>query len=258
MPNKKLDAPPIVEVVCGLFFAPIPELDPLVLGKFWFDRRGDFTRRAFQPPITDQPGVTLFEGAAPVRSWMIHKTDEYVVQAQQDRFYFNWRKRAERYPRFNDHDGERGVLSRALEMWSQFEAFILEILGATPSVGRVELAKVDVFLRDVHWKNFADLGMLMPVVGDFAKLTKSDDPELTLRLGEERATGSLLVSLNSAVYTFDARSSHGVQLDTRMTRPVAGASAARDTFQQVNEELNDVFFTMINREELHRFDRRPA
>jgi len=53
MSHPKLAAPPIVEVVCGVFFAPIPELDPVILGKFWHDLRGDYPLHAIQPPVMD-------------------------------------------------------------------------------------------------------------------------------------------------------------------------------------------------------------
>jgi hypothetical protein len=47
-----LERPPIVEVVCGLVFDPLP-LDGMLLGVYWDERKDDFPKRSLQPPLVD-------------------------------------------------------------------------------------------------------------------------------------------------------------------------------------------------------------
>ena len=51
-PLEKLEQPPIVEVICGVWFANAVELDPVVLGAYWLRRRADFPKHEIHPPIT--------------------------------------------------------------------------------------------------------------------------------------------------------------------------------------------------------------
>jgi hypothetical protein len=104
--RKKLASPPIEEVVCGLCFPSIPELDPIAVGRFSHDIRDEYRQHAVQPPVTDQAGFTFALGAGPLRSWLISENDEWVIQLQHDRFYLNWRQRGGDYPRFSD-EGEK-------------------------------------------------------------------------------------------------------------------------------------------------------
>ncbi len=120
--TPRLKDPPIVEVVCGFFFSPLPGLDPLMVGKYWAEQKekSGYKNRQLQPPVTDRPGLTFADGVAPVRSMLISDTDEYVLQIQPDRFYFNWRRReGHHYPHFNDYKEGEGVLTKGLREFAK-------------------------------------------------------------------------------------------------------------------------------------------
>lgn len=138
-----LRTPPIVEVVCGFMFDEIPSLDAMLVGKFWSSKSDAYPRRELKPPVRESSGFTVLEGVGPIRCWLISARDEWVVQVQPDRFYFNWRKRGDSYPRFGDHDGARGVLSQALEEFGAFTAFCEKETQEQCRLGRIELTKID-------------------------------------------------------------------------------------------------------------------
>lgn len=255
--TPKLAAPPIVEAVCGLIFAPIPDLDPIVLGKFWHDLRADYPQHLVQPPVIDQVGLMLSPGAGPLRSWFISSNDEYLIQLQHDRFYMNWRKREAGYPRFNDYDDQKGVMSRALGEFERFAQFCEEALGVRPVLTRAEVAKVDLLLRGTHWQDAADLAKLMPVMVALRGHSAGDDPDVALRIGERRAQGDFVLSLHLGIQSiFGMMPSYGLRLETRAHRAIDGSKIdLRQELGALNGMVNDAFFGLFEPSELTRFEK---
>ena len=142
----RLKDPPIVEVVCGFFFPALAGLDPILIGKYWAEHKEahGYPKRQLQPPVADRPGFFLGDGVGPLRSWLVSGTDEYLLQIQPDRFYFNWRKREGAYPHFNDYEPTKGVLSRSL---LELAALLPKELPSTQQRILDELHDVNVPLR---------------------------------------------------------------------------------------------------------------
>jgi hypothetical protein len=253
--NKKLGAPPIVEVVCGLFFAPIPELDPIAVGKLWHDLRGEYPQHTVQPPVVDQVGLMLAPGAGPLRSWFISPDDEWIIQIQYDRFYLNWRKREGSYPRFNDDGKERGVLSRALAEFERFSKFCDEAFEARPNITRADVAKVDLLVQGEHWQDTADLATLMPIVRALRAHAKTDSADFTAQIAETRPACDVIVGVHCGMQSiFGMLPTRGVRIETRAHRAVDAASPdPRTNLAELNAELNDVFFGLFESKELTRF-----
>jgi uncharacterized protein (TIGR04255 family) len=113
---EKLSSPPIVEVICGVFFSPLPNFDPVVAGTYWQQRRADFPGHSIHPAAGAPPGLVI--GTPPLRTWLISSNDgPFVIQVQADRFYLNWRRRGDAYPRFST---EHGLLERTLREFALF------------------------------------------------------------------------------------------------------------------------------------------
>ena len=153
--KRQLDAPPIIEVVCGIFYAPIPAIDPVSVGALWERLRETYPTHAIHPAISDGLPFVVLPGR--LRSWFVSRDDVYVVQIQADRFYVNWRKRADLYPRFSDREGKEGVLARALREFDVFAEDCERRLGQRPRPATVELSKVDLLVQGEHWTDLADL-----------------------------------------------------------------------------------------------------
>lgn len=229
-----LKVPPIVEVVCGFHFDELSQLDPLLVGQFWATKRQAYPKREVRPPVREVVGLTVSEGIGPMRSWLVSAGDEFVIQIQPDRFYFNWRKHGDVYPRFGDHDGGKGVLSRALTEFEDFAQFCRVELGSTPATSRVELAKIDV----VRYSSVTALGELLPLVDALRQWTKSDAPEINVHLAERVDNTDVLVLVSNAFVTPDL--SGAVRLETRAARMLEEESPSQ-VFTALNVTVNGIF-----------------
>ncbi|HEU0036556.1 MAG TPA: TIGR04255 family protein [Kofleriaceae bacterium] len=249
-----LSSPPITEVICGVIFESIRDLDPLVLGLYWETRRREFPNHQLQPPIGDDPAIVV-AGLAALRTWLLSNDDTFVIQIQQDRFYLNWRARGQAYPRFSDTSSEQGILSRFLFEFSEFSAFCDKRLGLSPVASRIELAKVDHFIQGEHWSDFRDLSSMLPWLSVFTHFSSSDDPLIALRFTEEIDGGRLAISLDSAMgERSDQTAFKLMKLETRVVRTVS--SELRTEYMAANDHLNRVFFAMIPAEQREaRFNR---
>lgn len=238
-----LEAPPIVEVVCGFFFEPVAELDPLLIGKYWASEkeREGFKRGPLQPAVNDRPGLTFGDGVGPVRSWLVSESDEYVLQLQPDRLYFNWRRRAQAYPHFRDHGASEGVLTRSLRELAQLGAFLEQSGSAPLALLRVELTKIDQLVQGQHFTDFHDLAKLIPMVLPVANMTKASDPLVNLNVVERRADCEVMYSLTNAL--LGPTGLPAVQIETRTTAPIT--SDARAQLLALNEVVNAIFFGLV-------------
>ncbi len=246
--RETLSAPPINEVICGLTFEALPEIDPLLLGVYWETRRADFPNHQLQPPISDDATPLLLTGLPPIRTWLVSADDVFVLQIQTDRFYLNWRARGKEYPRFSDHEARPGLLTKLLSEFDAFSHFCRTRLGRAPGPLRVELAKVDHLRQGQHWRDFSDLARVIPWLDAFAHFSATPDPAVGLRFLEEREDGRLLISVDTALSRASDGSTYRVlKLETRISRPVTGELHAE--FMRSNTILNDVFFAMIPKDQ---------
>lgn len=238
---EKLDAPPITEVACGFIFEPIADLDPIVIGTYWERRRDDFPAREFHPPIADGP---LVFPNVPIRCWLVAADEIFLLQIQSDRFYVNWRRRGADYPRFSDHPGKaQGILSLALNEYAKFSAFCKSSLSTSPTLRTLDLSKIDYLIKGTHWDDLADLVSLIPWLKSYAEFSKSGAPDFAVRFSEQRESGTLLLSIDSATTVMEGKNSKIVKLESRMAN--VPASEPRAGFEHANQELNEVFAALI-------------
>lgn len=112
----KFDRPPVVEVACGVLFASQQPIQTAHIGAFWDRVRTEFPRVEDAPPfatIVEEQGnaITEFEWSPlpPLRrAWLISNDGCHIIQIQQDRFLFNWKRNLEedKYPSYNVVIGE--------------------------------------------------------------------------------------------------------------------------------------------------------
>ena len=162
----EMSKPPVAEVVCGVFFAPLGGLDGLSLGAYWAERRVDFPERRLLAAVFDsaEPMIEWGMGTPPLRSWMISGSEEYIVQLQQDRFYLNWRAgKSQRYPRFQNTPNGRGIASLLTEEFARFGAFCDSTLQERPTLLLADLSKINTLTQGVHWNSFDDLKAVLPI-----------------------------------------------------------------------------------------------
>jgi uncharacterized protein (TIGR04255 family) len=252
----KLERPPVVEVVCGVVYEPIAQVDPFLMGVYWKRRHPFFEQRLLQPPLLDPPNVVLGLGIGPVRSWLVSRDEVFVVQVQADRYYLNWRLRNGDYPRFNDpRPNAPGILSRFLEEFRLFSEFLIEEIGIAPKVQHLQLSKIDHFVEFQDWEGLSDLARILPWLRPFGNFSSSKQPEIAVNFSESSENSTVRVSMNMLSQADQAR--RVLRLDTQLIALRTEDSLA-DDFRACNRELNRVFFDLVADDELKRFRAKGA
>ena len=115
MADVIFEQPPLVEVILGVQFHPIPDLTNAHFGWFWREYLGkDWTKTTNAPPIADQfetfgdeptwgaMGIRfgITDGSETGRCQFSTATGEHLIQVQPTRFHFNWQKREPTYPQY--------------------------------------------------------------------------------------------------------------------------------------------------------------
>src|SRR5262245_12988574 len=113
MPNPlpEFERPPVIETSIGVEFSPLDAWQVPHFGLYWAEIRNRFPKFDVQPPTTSQledpDNVFTRKGISVVpmtkleaRCWFIDAADSMLVQVQNNKFFLNWRKRTEPYPRY--------------------------------------------------------------------------------------------------------------------------------------------------------------
>jgi uncharacterized protein (TIGR04255 family) len=98
------ETPPVNEVVCGMRFHPLDKLRIPHIGLLWDKFRQEYSIIQHASPIVGAKGDIPVDNATGLplpRVWFISKSDDQLIQFQSDRFYFNWRRRQNVYPRYS-------------------------------------------------------------------------------------------------------------------------------------------------------------
>lgn len=149
------ESPPVSEVVIGLRFKPLLALRVPHIGLLWERFREEFPSCEHAPPLGLED---VFAGKPDVpwpvpRVWFVNRSEDRVVQIQNDRAYFNWRSRSKdtRYPRY----------PAILEMYERGIAMISEFLK-DEGLGEIipveyELKYVNHIPKGTAWQNASDI-----------------------------------------------------------------------------------------------------
>jgi uncharacterized protein (TIGR04255 family) len=134
-------SPPLTEVACGVQFAAL-SLQTRHIGQFWTEIQGDYPTTQDFPPLPDigeVPGISFLTVPPLRRVFMATRSTEFVVQVQDTRFHYNWRKLSPevKYPRFPN------VFARFLSMWGRFSDFAKRQGLPEPKPTRYELTYVN-------------------------------------------------------------------------------------------------------------------
>lgn len=254
MSLPRFDHPPIVEVVCGITFESVPGLDPVRIGEYRSSRRDEYPKYEIHPALADEGEI--YFGPAPQRVWLISADDNIVLQLQHDRFFLNWRRRTEAYPRFNDTDAGRGLLTRALGEFDAFSRFVSETLSTQLRPTRVELSKVDHLREQEHWEGRGDLLRLLPVLaGPLAIAGPGEERRaVAMQVVKPAPPGTITTSISTQARQEGDSLRAFVALESRFVRPVDDGSASlRETFVDCNRQLNATFERLIPAAEFGRF-----
>ena len=116
--------PPIDEVVSGMRFQVPSGLRMTHIGLLWNRFRKEYPNIEHAFPIAMTKGeipTDSVTGLPLPRVWFINEKDDQLIQFQSDRFYYNWRRRKDEYPRYQFViKNFEYVLNTILEFFNEF------------------------------------------------------------------------------------------------------------------------------------------
>jgi uncharacterized protein (TIGR04255 family) len=152
LPHRRLPKyhnPPVIEVVCCIYFNQMPAFQAAHLGSFWKRISKEYPVSQTQPelpPLASSNfgfGQIIFGGimgavmgGAPFpRAWFISEDSRHLVQVQADRLVFNWRANPDNanYPSF------RAVIRRFKAVFKKFSTFV-----ASSNLGEVNISALEL------------------------------------------------------------------------------------------------------------------
>jgi uncharacterized protein (TIGR04255 family) len=214
-PLPSFKSPPVVETVLGVEFEPLAALTVPYFGLYWSRIRDRYPRTEVQPAlgrVTEQfgPGRTEsrptveFVETPVVRCWYFHKSDDRLLQLQQDRFIHNWRKagRDSEYPRYE-------TLKPCFEEeWRGFLAFLQESKIDPPRPAQCEVTYVNHIDTGSGWRGLGDAAEVTTLAGAGMRAPFLGEPE-SLAIATNyllpEGLGRLRVSVQHALRRDDGR-----------------------------------------------------
>jgi uncharacterized protein (TIGR04255 family) len=165
----KFDRPPVIETVLGVQFASIPNFTAAHFGLFWKQcLDSSWTKVQDAPRLPDQfekfgdelmwgiPMPMFATKLEPDRVQIIHKDDDKLIQIQNSRFLYNWRKRENPYHSFSETHPE---FQKHL---ANFEQFLLDIgLEPTP-YNQWEITYINHVPKGTLWESPSDWPGIFP------------------------------------------------------------------------------------------------
>lgn len=145
------DKPPIIEVVYGMQFSPLPELRTPLIGLFWQSIKANYPKFKEMPPLaplierfdqevpTEQPMLELLQEAPLPRMFFLDDHENWVMQIQNDRFLHNWKRVTDNdvYPRYDV------VSDRFFQAWEKFCEFCRSENISKPKLNQLELTYIN-------------------------------------------------------------------------------------------------------------------
>jgi uncharacterized protein (TIGR04255 family) len=112
--------PPLNEISAGVQFEPLTQWQSRHVGQFWSEIRKEFPTTEDQLPIFEMEQPQILRLPPLRRTFLVSEDQNFVVQLQETRFIFNWRKRRDGdvYPRFEAFFG------KFLHYWGLFSEFV--------------------------------------------------------------------------------------------------------------------------------------
>lgn len=227
--------PPVTEVAFAVQFA-APAIDLEVLGEIAGRAKGAFPRREQHPPLpprleefgTIPQGPQIIFQTTPElpRTWFVTEDGTRVIQAQADRFAYNWRRTGPKqaYPRYN-------VLR--LEFIEHGSPVIESVALANPEAGPIdaveltyvnELCAPDSQPRSAHPLLSRLVRSLDPMGGEF--LQEPEDTRLQARWRINNDDGSPLGRLYASADPAFRRDEVPIYLLTMTVRLLAAGADA--------------------------------
>lgn len=245
--------PPVNEVVCGMRFHPPDKLRIPHIGLLWVKFRQQYPIIQHAPPIATAKGEIPIDNATGLplqRVWFINDSDDQLIQFQFDRFYFNWRRRKDVYPRYPYViKNFEGVLDTIVNFFIEFD------LGEIKPI-EYELSYINHIQKGQEWNTVDDLPRIFSdfvwkqTMGRFLPSPENIAWQTSFPLPEEK--GHLIVNLKHAIRSEDKVPLFVLELTARGLGKSRIKDAIHEWFDVVHEWIVRGF-TDLTTAEIQRF-----
>jgi uncharacterized protein (TIGR04255 family) len=245
--------PPVNEVVCGMRFHTPDKIRIPHIGLLWDKFRQDYPDIQHAPPIVTGKGEILIDsetGLPLQRVWFINRLDDQLIQFQFDRFYFNWRRRKDVYPRYPYViKNFENVLNTIVNFFIEFE------FGEIKPI-EYELTYINHIQKGQEWNTADDLPRIFSdfawrqTTGRFLPSPENVTWQANFTLPGKK--GNLVVNLKQAIRTEDKVPLLVLELTARGLGESTNKIAIREWFDLAHEWIVRGF-TDLTTSEIHRF-----
>ncbi len=206
-PLPKFDAPPVIETVLSAQFARLEQFSNAHAGWFWKNYLGaEWSHVQSAPRLDDQferfgdevrwglpLGIRVVPGMESERLQILRDDDESMMQVQDSRLIYNWRKQKHDYPSYDK------VLHEFKNAYSNFEKFVKDARLGSLELNQWEVTYVNHIAKGELWNNFSDWAKIfprLPVLVEGVPNLGAEDFRGTWRLAFGDKQGRLHVTLN--------------------------------------------------------------
>ncbi len=230
-PLPKFSAPPINEVVAGVFHSAIDGFRLPHFGLFWDRVKNQFPRCEHAPPLAP-PGVP--EGLPWPRVWLLGDDQTTLLQLQRDCFLFNWRRVVgdESYPHYSE------VIDSFRRYRDEFACFLRDQELAPPGIHHCELSYINHIPAGEIWQNPSEIGNFMPDLKWREMERFLPDPESAAWKGVfalPEDYGSLTVSLSHRTRNTDGAPLYVLDLSAKGLGGDRGETRIAEWFETAHE-----------------------
>ena len=203
-PLPSYKKPPVDEVVCGVRFLTPDKFRIPHIGLLWDKFRSNYPIIQHAPPLVSAQGEIIIDAQSGIpvpRIWLINESDDQLVQFQVDRFYFNWRRRKDAYPRYPF------VISKFEDVWDTVIKFFNEFAFGELKPIECEISYINHIPKGEGWDTIDDLPKIFSdfvwnrVPGRFLPNPENVAWQSKFALPENK--GHLIVTLKQATRTED-------------------------------------------------------
>ena len=216
--HPRFEKPPVIETVFSIEFAPLSRWQIPHFGLYWSSLRERYPKlnvQAALPPqresldreIADPTSHNMvFElNRPPIRCWFYNEPETQLIQSQNDRFMFNWKRGLvdAEYPHY--HESIRPIVAREWETFNQFVA--VENLGKI-DVQQCEISYINHLVVGEGWDNYSQLGEVFPAWGGSTRenyLGVPEDVEIRARYLMPERQGRIYIHAQPAIRRDDSR-----------------------------------------------------
>ena len=237
----------------GIEFASIPRWAAPHLGLLWAELKADYPDFEMQPPLpslveqladrpTPAPGISIeFGDPFRFRTWFVSGDKSRLLQVQDNRLIFNWRKLkpSDAYLHYRDL---KPSFSRE---WSRFENFVIGQRLPPLRPVQCELTYVNHVPRGLGWSDYSDLHeAFLPWVGISSRSLRTEGVAWNACLLLPNGLGRLHVAAQPVMRIADGTEAFQLNLTARGAPVSESQEDVLRWFDLARAALVNAFFDM--------------